>query len=328
MSGYTCTHHLHYQNFQAVYTSEDNASFLEILTEDNARRKEKFSWAFDAETKATENRLRLEQDRRKLLIEHGGYVPTDDGLLRLTLGDEATRVAQKRKQLVQGPNGKMLMIETTAEAEIPSVEAGPSTQPDRALIKVNKGKARATDDEHEEDQVMALILGSDEREDDDPNSSSKALIRTAPSLNAPDVSDQQLVIPNALPRASTTTRKSPQSTLTELPLPAESHLARALNEAGLPETALLNKDGQLVPARDITSGSGEGLGRGDLEKARRELIEKEVMSGESDTRERTVPTWAYKVSRQAGLVMLSLFWLTGFIRANADQERVHVRTRC
>jgi hypothetical protein len=238
------------------------------------------------------------------LIEHGGYVPTDDGLLRLTLGDEATRVAQKRKQLVQGPNGKMLMIETTAAAEIPSVEAGPSGPPDQALIKVDKGKGRATDEEDEEDQVMALILGSDEREDDDPDSSSKSLIRTAPSLNAPDVSDQQLVIPNALPRASTSTQKSPQNTLTELPLPAESHLARALNEAGLPETALLNKDGQLVPARDITSGSGEGLGRGDLEKAKREMIEKQVMSGESDTRERTVPTWAYKVSSQADLGLL------------------------
>ena len=294
---------LRYQNFQAVYTSEDNASFLEILTEDNARRKEKFSWAFDAETKATENRLRLEQDRRKLLIEHGGYVPTDDGLLRLTLGDEATRVAQKRKQLVQGPNGKILMIETTSAAAIPSVEAGPSKQPEQALIKVDKGKGRATDDEDEEDQVMALILGPDEREDDDPDSSSRALIRTAPSLNAPDVSAQQLAIPNALPRASILTPKPPQNMLTELPLPAESHLARALTEAGLPETALLNKDGQLVPARDITSGSGEGLGRGDLEKARRELIEKEVMSGESDTRERTVPTWAYKVRLSVALLV-------------------------
>jgi protein DGCR14 len=288
-----------HQDFQHVYTSEDNASFLEILTEDNARRKEKYSWAFEAETKAKENRLQLEQGRRRLLIEHGGYIPTDDGLLRLTLGDEAEKTIRenKNKELVAGPNGKLLLIQAKQdekENERKSIK-GKEPETSTALTKVDKGKRRATADEEDEDEVLAMILG-DSSGDGQPSSSNTALIRAAPQMNAPDISEQQLVIPNALPRAiDLPPDPFPQETLLELPLPGDSHLARALNHAGLPETALINKDGQLVPARDVASGSGNGLGRGFDEKARRELIEKEVMGDEKDERSRAVPTWAYRV---------------------------------
>jgi hypothetical protein len=217
------------------------------------------------------------------------------------------------------------MIETS----VPSTqsEAEGSSQPNHALIKVDKGKGRASDVIDDEEQVMALILGPDEN--DDPSSISRALIRPAPSLNAPDVSDQQLVIPNALPQATSSATTSPRDILTELPLPAESHLARALNEAGLPETALLNKDGQLVPARDVASGSGEGLGRGDIEKAHRALIEKEVMAEQNDDRERTVPTWAYRVCRSASFLssLFENFWADR-LDTCIDEERFHVWSGC
>jgi hypothetical protein len=237
------------------------------------------------------------------LIEHGGYVPTDDGLLRLTLGEEAQEVVKKRKkELVQGPDGKVLMIESSSNSSADNglkekpglIEEGSGKQ---ALIKVDKGKGRAQEDADDEEEVMALVLSGDN--DDTPRSAdSVALIRPAPSLNAPDISDQQLVIPNALPSAQILQSNSPQDkdTLTELPLPADSHLARALNEAGLPETAMMNQDGQLVPARDLANGSGDGLGRGEMERKKRESIEKAVMADEKDSRERTVPTWAYRVS--------------------------------
>lgn len=238
------------------------------------------------------------------MIEHGGYVPTDDGLLRLTLGEEAKEAVKKRKkELVQGPDGKVLMIESSSNSsaddglkkEKPGLlEEGSDKQ---ALIKVDKGKGRAQEDANDEHEVMALVLSGDN--DDTPRSAdSVALIRPAPSLNAPDISDQQLVIPNALPSAQILQNEpaKDKDALTELPLPADSHLARALNEAGLPETAMMNQDGQLVPARDLANGSGDGLGRGELERKKRELIEKAVMADEKDSRERTVPTWAYRVS--------------------------------
>lgn len=43
-------------SFQAQYTSEDNASFLEILKINEAKRKQAFKWAYDAEQKANDKR--------------------------------------------------------------------------------------------------------------------------------------------------------------------------------------------------------------------------------------------------------------------------------
>lgn len=194
----------------------------------------------------------------------------------------------------------MLMIESAASVsrDVPELDGSKrEKEPGQALIKLDKGKGRAQDDVDDEDQVMALIsLDDDDENNNSGSTNTVAMIRPAPSLNAPDVSEQQLVIPNALPTAALRP-PSPKDTLTELPLPEDSHLARALNEAGLPETALMNKEGQLVPARMLASGSGDGLGRGELERRRREVIEKAVMAEEKDSRERTVPTWAYRVSR-------------------------------
>lgn len=45
-------------SFQAQYTSEDNASFLEILKANEAKRKEKYKWAYDAERNSNEKRTK------------------------------------------------------------------------------------------------------------------------------------------------------------------------------------------------------------------------------------------------------------------------------
>ncbi|KAF8527981.1 nuclear protein DGCR14 [Hysterangium stoloniferum] len=56
-------------SFQAKYTSEDNASFTEILDDENRIRKEKWSWAWDAQKRAQGVKA-IENDRRsRLLIE-------------------------------------------------------------------------------------------------------------------------------------------------------------------------------------------------------------------------------------------------------------------
>jgi len=56
-------------NFQAKYTSEDNASFLEILDDENKKRKEMYGWAYNAQKRVEEQRERLLEGRERLLIE-------------------------------------------------------------------------------------------------------------------------------------------------------------------------------------------------------------------------------------------------------------------
>ena len=56
-------------NFQAKYTSEDNASFLEILDDENKKRRETYGWAYDAQKRVEEQRERMLEGREKLLIE-------------------------------------------------------------------------------------------------------------------------------------------------------------------------------------------------------------------------------------------------------------------
>lgn len=55
-------------NFQTKYTSEDNASFLEILDDENKKRKETYGWAYNAQKRVEEQRERLLEGRERLLI--------------------------------------------------------------------------------------------------------------------------------------------------------------------------------------------------------------------------------------------------------------------
>ncbi|KAI0080244.1 hypothetical protein K474DRAFT_1704802 [Panus rudis PR-1116 ss-1] len=55
--------------FQARYTSEDNASFTEILEDENKKRKEKYGWAWEAQRRVEEQKNRMLEDRERLMIE-------------------------------------------------------------------------------------------------------------------------------------------------------------------------------------------------------------------------------------------------------------------
>lgn len=262
------------QNFQAAYTSEDNSSFMDILQEENRAKREKYAWAYAAEEKAKQSRLRLEQSRRQLLIQAGGYVP-DDGLI------------PARKAIE--PPAHRLALTLPREEEI--------TDPSDKKGKAKAIEADTSGKQAEEDQSVrstALIVGSSEQSSVD----NVALVRHAPDLNAPDVSDMQLAIPNALPSgAISAANEEDDNGTVEIMLDPSSHLARALAEVGLPETAIVTRQGDLVPSRDIASSGGDGLGRrGEVDRLARESKESEVMGELKDNREIIVPTWGYKVS--------------------------------
>lgn len=55
--------------FQARYTSEDNASFTQILDEENVRRREKYGWAWDAQERVEAQRVKALDVRERALIE-------------------------------------------------------------------------------------------------------------------------------------------------------------------------------------------------------------------------------------------------------------------
>lgn len=65
--------------YQARFTSEDNASFTEVLDDDNRKRKEMYKWAWDAEEKAA-NRTRLVEEGRKRMLLEGGGESDDRGI--------------------------------------------------------------------------------------------------------------------------------------------------------------------------------------------------------------------------------------------------------
>ncbi|KAI0931935.1 hypothetical protein AcW2_000704 [Taiwanofungus camphoratus] len=56
-------------NFQARYTSEDNSSFTQILEDENRKRKERWAWAWEAQKRVEEQRGKMLEGRKRLLIE-------------------------------------------------------------------------------------------------------------------------------------------------------------------------------------------------------------------------------------------------------------------
>ncbi|KAI0304925.1 nuclear protein DGCR14 [Russula brevipes] len=55
--------------FQARYTSEDNSSFTQILNDENARRRERYGWAWEAQQRVEGQRVKALEARERALIE-------------------------------------------------------------------------------------------------------------------------------------------------------------------------------------------------------------------------------------------------------------------
>ncbi|KAJ1309952.1 hypothetical protein OPQ81_006711 [Rhizoctonia solani] len=69
--GKSITEGLSLDEFQARYTSEDNASFATILDDENKQRKEKWGWAWEAQAKV-EERKAIEYTRRETALLEAG----------------------------------------------------------------------------------------------------------------------------------------------------------------------------------------------------------------------------------------------------------------
>jgi protein DGCR14 len=131
--------------FQRNYTSEDNASFVQIVQEDNKRRREeKWGWAFEAERKAEQRKLEGEE-RRKMILDTAlsGQWRVDANGKRLIGGlaeggrDRADGEAwQSERKLIAGPEGSTASItagtsennNTSSTALVPHTSSGSTGQ--------------------------------------------------------------------------------------------------------------------------------------------------------------------------------------------------------
>lgn len=123
--------------FQRNYTSEDNASFVQIVEEENKQRREERGWAFEVERVAESRRLEGEE-RRKLILDaatSGGWRVDANGR-RLIGGlseggrDRTEGEAWKDRKLITAPE----VVADAGDEEVDDA-AGPST----ALVKSQAG---------------------------------------------------------------------------------------------------------------------------------------------------------------------------------------------
>lgn len=109
--------------FQANYTSEDNASFVQIVDEENRQRQtEKWSWAWGAEQRAEQRRLEGEEKRKMILdaATSGQWIVNGDGK-RLIGG-----LAEGGREREDGEVWKeqKLIVAPTTDAEEPTETSG------------------------------------------------------------------------------------------------------------------------------------------------------------------------------------------------------------
>nr|CRX78990.1 hypothetical protein [Leucosporidium scottii] len=114
--------------FQSLYTSEDNSSFAVLLARDNAARRQKYSWAWDAEKRAKTKAIQGREARERLVdVTQRMVGASQDGSVRMSLC-VAGRPGEGRL-IVEGMGsegvgrigeGERLLIEGNSSGEGPS----------------------------------------------------------------------------------------------------------------------------------------------------------------------------------------------------------------
>ena len=111
--------------FQAKYTSEDNASFLEILSDENKKRKEAYGWAYNAQKRVEEQRERMLEGREKLLIEPPQVTGVREKF-RIEAPNPVGLITQGEDEEVEGENDKgkeVAVVSGTKDEEVVDVMA-------------------------------------------------------------------------------------------------------------------------------------------------------------------------------------------------------------
>ena len=125
-------------SFQARYTSEDNASFTQILNEENARRREKYGWAWDAQKRVEAQRAKALEVRERALIE----MPESAGV--------------REKMRIEAPTAPAGLItsrgEDDARQEMGEAAVGGDAEPSSG-----KGKEVALWEKDGEDEVVDVM---------------------------------------------------------------------------------------------------------------------------------------------------------------------------
>jgi protein DGCR14 len=114
-------------NFQAKYTSEDNASFLEILVDENKKRKETYGWAYHAQKRVEEQRERMLEGRERLLIEPPQMTVTGvREKFRIEAPNPVGLITQGEIEEAEGERGEgreLVVISGTKDEEVVDVMA-------------------------------------------------------------------------------------------------------------------------------------------------------------------------------------------------------------
>ena len=102
-------------DFQARYTSEDNASFTSILNDENIQKKEMYKWAYDAERRVIGWKEKEIKARETMLLtggEAGGHGPTGvRGRLRIERPEDGER------KLIEAPRPDDEEVQVVEEGE-------------------------------------------------------------------------------------------------------------------------------------------------------------------------------------------------------------------
>ncbi|PVF96548.1 hypothetical protein CPB86DRAFT_827158 [Serendipita vermifera] len=136
--------------YQARYTSEDNASFTEILDDENKKRRERFKWAFEAQRRVMDGKLIEDTKRERMLLEGTGESDARGVGVRPGVRGHITIEKPDILLITQGPKDEAEADEMSQEKEDATPEEPSemknvmdSTQDDRTpYVSAWKFKAR------------------------------------------------------------------------------------------------------------------------------------------------------------------------------------------
>ncbi|KAG9018213.1 hypothetical protein FRB90_011848 [Tulasnella sp. 427] len=183
--------------FQARYTSEDNASFTEILDDENRKRKEKHAWAWNAEDRAALRRAKEIEGRERMMIEASKVNESAAAARKaITSGGEVKAITENGESADKTGKGKAkatdMDVDTPKDGGMQGVNDGEqdnsNSEPGNGQLVLKESKDTAIISEDVEEPVDVMAPLKDKRTAGVPGWKFKANAdvspyQTDPSLN-------------------------------------------------------------------------------------------------------------------------------------------------